>query len=183
MIFAAARTTSIGAVLLSIVTLLLTVRADAESRDLYDRSVHGLLHASGLPVLLPATIPTPIGAVVSVAVIDADREGYYVGYSTHAGCNGGLSCAILHVAAYRRSSVAGRTYGRDRRVSLPDHSHGYYSARDCSGSSCVESSLTFARRNAIYEIDAKVTPALPLLFEVYRRLRPLEPQSHRSYGR
>ena len=175
----AARVICMTASLLLFVT---AVREDAQARYSCSRSLYCALRASGIPLLLPARLPAQIGSVAAITVITADRSGYYVGYSTDVHCNGALSCATLHVAGYLRSSLAGSAYGADRRVALPDRSFGFYKPRDCSGSSCVAATLTFARRNVVYEIDAKATPELSTLLDIYRRLRRFDPQAQRFTG-
>lgn len=150
----------------------------------YDAPTLRALHASGVRIMLPLRLPAVLASTVSIAVIDADRESYYVGFSHIRRCGGGLSCTFLHVAGYRLDSPAGRAYATDPKFNLPDGSRGSYTSRDCSGAHCSESSLAFERNGAIYEIDANAgRHALPVLLAVAGLMRFLPPQPVRPHGR
>jgi hypothetical protein len=137
-----------------------------------DIAIRERLRASSVPVLLPVPLPPALGPVRSIAVIDADASGYYVGDSPVARCGGALACAFFHVAGFPSSDHVDRAYRRERVVRLADGTRAYFRRSDCSGASCTEASLTFERPGALYEIDAKSGhDDLALLEDAYRRLR------------
>jgi hypothetical protein len=130
------------------------------------------LRTSSIPVLLPQPIPASLGPIRSIALIDAGRAGYYVGFSARAGCGGGLSCAFFHVAGSPDSRRLRGWERGGRQVRLPDGGRGDFRARDCSGSSCTEASLSFERNGASYELDAKAgADDLGFLERAYQSLR------------
>jgi hypothetical protein len=141
------------------------------TRTPVDRGVRSALRASAVPVLLPSKLPRALGGIRSLAVISADRAGYYVGYSPLEHCAGGLRCALFHVAGFAKS---GRLEHRkhDRPLRLFDGTPALFRPKDCSGAACTEASLFFTRRGVLYELDANVAAhGLAVLTDAYRALR------------
>ncbi len=146
-------------------------------------SLRAGLRTTAVPVLLPVPIPAAMGAVRSVAVISAGREGYYIGFSSLENCAGALSCAFFHVAGRRASARPGESApDRDRSVRLFDGTRAAFRPTDCSGASCTEAVLSFRRGEVRYELDAKVGGnSLGALLSMYRNLRSMRPSP--GYGR
>jgi len=136
-----------------------------------DRGVRSALRASAVPVLLPSELPRALGFIRSVAVISADRAGYYVGYSPLEHCAGGLRCALFHVAGFTKSGPFEQQQ-HDRPLQLFDGTRAVFRPRDCSGAACTEASLFFTRRGVLYELDANAAAdGLAVLTDAYRALR------------
>jgi hypothetical protein len=145
--------------------------ATAATRLPAGRAIRGALRASAVPVLLPSALPRELGSVRSVAVISAGRDGYYVGYSPLDHCAGALACAFFHIAGFAPPARL-EHLGHDRALRLSDGTRALYRPSDCSGASCTEASLFFARRGTLYELDAKTgADDLRVLTQVYRTLR------------
>jgi hypothetical protein len=140
------------------------------SRVSLDRGVRSALRASAVPVLLPSALPRKLGFIRSVAVISADRAGYYVGFSPLKHCAGGLRCAIFHVAGFAKTGpVEHQEY--DRPLQLADGTRALFRPSDCSGAACTEASLFFARRGVLYELDANAgADDRVVLTDTYRAL-------------
>ncbi|MGD0474394.1 MAG: hypothetical protein ABSB70_14450 [Candidatus Velthaea sp.] len=156
--------------LAAIAAMLARPECAPASSPAIDSSARTALRASGVPVLLPSPLPRAIGTIRSVAVVNAGRGGYYVGYSPLAHCAGALACAFFHVAGFAAPARL-EPLAHDRPVLLFDGTHAVFRAKDCSGSSCTEASLLFERRGSLYEIDAKVPAGdLTVLVSAYRTL-------------
>jgi hypothetical protein len=137
-----------------------------------DHDLRMKLRTSAVPVLLPRSLPRALGRIRSIAVIDAGRGGYYVGYSPVAHCAGSLACAFFHVAGAPAPARRERLEPPRRAVRLADGIRAVFAPKDCSGASCTESSLFFERGGACYELDVKVPRGdLAVLETVYRSLR------------
>jgi hypothetical protein len=128
------------------------------------------LHASSVPVLLPAP-PAQFGPIRSVPVIEADRDGYYVGFSTIPNCGGGSWCATFYVGG--TPAKAGTPLPtRYHPVRLDDGTRALYAPNDCSGASCTGGSLIVERNGVDYELDARLADDdFPMLQRAYHTLR------------
>lgn len=160
-----------------------SVRAAPAQRPAY-RAFGPALRESSVPVLLPARFPPAVGHIESIAVLSAGSNGYDVAFAAVPRCSGARSCAIFHVAGYPPASLAGRAFGYDRPVRLPDGARGFYSPRNCAGASCTEASLSFKRDGSMYEIDADVArDSLPTLVAIYGEMRCVVFGANAAHGR
>jgi hypothetical protein len=157
--------------------------AQGDLATLYKKALPEL-RKSAIPVLLPRELPSDHAPVKSVAVLQADKKGYFVGFSQVSNCRGALSCSFLHVGTYLANSNGGHDYKKGLRIRLSDGTIGYFQSRDCSGTHCTEAVLTFGRGPYVYEIDEKLGPYVyargpkagmnvdvPILKKLYSELR------------
>jgi hypothetical protein len=136
------------------------------------KSLRGRLHASSVPVLLPVP-PSQIGPIRSVPLLEAGRDGYYVGFSTIPNCGGGSWCTLFYVGG-TPAQAATRLPARYHSVRLDDGTRARYAGNDCSGASCTGGSLIVERDGVDYELDARLADNdFSILQHAYHTLRRL----------
>jgi hypothetical protein len=108
------------------------------------------LSKSGVPVLLPGSLPGPdlINAIPQLE--SADANGYSIELGLAPDCYGATACRIGHISGKKSDGSA----LKGEPVSLPIGVTGYFILGPC-GSSCSDSTLTFDRNGYRYAFGEK----------------------------
>ena len=129
--------------------VLLAVNAVGSTKALFAPIAAGL-HESGVPVLLPGSLPKDDMQGLRAELRSANAGGYEIELDYAADCNGATACHLGTISGARSSG----TKPGGKAVHLANGMTGYYLAGGC-GASCSDSSITFDRAGNRYVFAAK----------------------------